>query len=231
MKKNKKMFTMVGSLALVGAVAVGATLAYLSDNTSTITNTFTVGSDIEIQISEKKKDTTDERIEVTDIAATQPYGQLTVGKPEVKDPRVDMLNNSNNAYVYMYVEGVDSLKELDLDGQNSDSAPDFEVIHDGVAYEFDDKWTKIALINGEDVPEDDTTLDGIYVYDEIMSGNNSTESLFDHIMIADDVQKLKNNAAELLGSESIILKAAAYQSDNVEPEIANEEAVEILKKI
>ena len=76
MKKNKKMFTMVGSLALVGAVAVGATLAYLSDNTSTITNTFTVGNNISVQISEKDIDgNPSDRVNVQDTADEQNYGQ------------------------------------------------------------------------------------------------------------------------------------------------------------
>ena len=40
-KKNVLMMTM--SLAMVGVVAVGGTLAYLTSNTKTLTNTFTVG--------------------------------------------------------------------------------------------------------------------------------------------------------------------------------------------
>lgn len=42
MKKNKK--AMIASLVLVGAVCVGSTLAYLSDQSNTLTNSFTVGT-------------------------------------------------------------------------------------------------------------------------------------------------------------------------------------------
>lgn len=41
--KRKNMATMVTCIALVGAVAVGGTLALLSQGSNTVTNTFTVG--------------------------------------------------------------------------------------------------------------------------------------------------------------------------------------------
>jgi len=43
MKKNKIMLSVVSGL-LVAAVAVGGTLAYLSDKSNMVTNTFNVGA-------------------------------------------------------------------------------------------------------------------------------------------------------------------------------------------
>ncbi len=42
--KKKKLLTMLTALVLVAVVGVGATLAYLSDKTLALTNTFTVGT-------------------------------------------------------------------------------------------------------------------------------------------------------------------------------------------
>lgn len=42
--KRKNMISMVTSLALVGVVAVGGTLALLTSNTDTVTNTFAIGN-------------------------------------------------------------------------------------------------------------------------------------------------------------------------------------------
>lgn len=238
MKKNKKMFTMVGSLALVGAVAVGATLAYLSDNTSTITNTFTVGNNISVQISEKDIDgNPSDRVNVQDTADEQNYGQLTIGDDYDKDPRVDLLSASPDSYLYIYVSGVDTLKGLDLDNADNDVKPDFEVVHINditkaeELYTFDSDWTKIADVDGSDPTQE--LLDGIYVYGTAenptkMTAGNSTDSLFDKVRIADDVTSFKDGAATSLSNSKIVLKAAAVQADNNSAIDANNQAIGLL---
>ena len=51
---KKKLGVTLGSLALVGAIGFGATLAYLSDTAGTLTNTFVVGDNISIELDEAK---------------------------------------------------------------------------------------------------------------------------------------------------------------------------------
>lgn len=41
---NKKLFSTVVAVALIGAIGVGSTFAYLSDKTTEVTNTFTIGN-------------------------------------------------------------------------------------------------------------------------------------------------------------------------------------------
>ena len=54
---KKKLITMLTALALVGAIGVGATLAYLSDKTQELTNTFTfTNANIDITLDEAKVD-------------------------------------------------------------------------------------------------------------------------------------------------------------------------------
>lgn len=50
---KKKLGVTLGSLALVGAIGFGATLAYLSDQTQTLNNTFVIGDKIDIELDEK----------------------------------------------------------------------------------------------------------------------------------------------------------------------------------
>lgn len=55
MKNKKKLITTIASLALVGAISIGATLAYLSAQTDVMTNTFTApgeGKGLSIQLRE-----------------------------------------------------------------------------------------------------------------------------------------------------------------------------------
>ena len=54
--KKKSLLTMLLALTLVAVVGVGATLAYLSDSTGAMTNTFTVGSGIDITQDEEDID-------------------------------------------------------------------------------------------------------------------------------------------------------------------------------
>ena len=53
MKMNKKLITMLAALGLVGCVGVGSTLAYLTDTTAPVVNTFTVG-EVKIDLIESQ---------------------------------------------------------------------------------------------------------------------------------------------------------------------------------
>lgn len=98
--KKTKLLTTLGAVALIGAIGVGSTFAYLTAETNTVTNTFTVG---DIQISLDETDITNEsgpRVtenEYTDLLPTQ-----TVKK----DPQVHVAADSEESYVFMTVEGV-----------------------------------------------------------------------------------------------------------------------------
>ena len=50
--KKKSLVMMVISLALVGTIMVGATLAYYTDKTEAVTNTFSVGANVDINLYE-----------------------------------------------------------------------------------------------------------------------------------------------------------------------------------
>lgn len=229
MKKNKKMFTMVGSLALVGAVAVGATLAYLSDNTKELTNTFTIGKNIDVQLVESDKDDEDnltEYVATTDLSDQQDYGELYVGESYLKNPMVQ-LKDSNDAYLYIYVSGVDSLINTDIEQTNTEGKKDVSILYNGSEGFNTSNWTKVAEVDGTTTLNNDK-LDGIYVYIEdgnpaMKSGDFTTSPLFDHIRINEHVKGFKDGAS----LSDIVLKAAAVQA-NENTEYQNQ-AIGLLK--
>ena len=95
LEMNKKsLLMMMVTICLIAVVGVGATLAYLTDSTDTLTNTFTLGkTDIEIDEPEWE--------EPEDIVP---------GQEIAKDPTVTVMANSVDSYVFMSISGVDAME-------------------------------------------------------------------------------------------------------------------------
>lgn len=87
--KNKKLGTLVASLALVAALGIGATLAYFTDN-DTAYNTITMGK-VDIDLDEPEFDPDgDGDGEIDDVKP---------GQEIVKDPTITVKANSEDAYL------------------------------------------------------------------------------------------------------------------------------------
>ncbi len=213
--KKKSLVTMVASLALVGAVGVGSTLAYLSSTTGTLVNTFSTasgytGKDQAVQIQETKYLGNDEYGDKTsygeDGFAGNAYTNLLPGDSVTKDPNVVLGENSIDSYIFILVDGADDLVAIDND---EDGAGDFTIDT------FNSKWEKADDSNG---------LDGIYVYKagegvdayKVTKGE-STEDLFTTVTYNKEVTA--DVAVEL---PEIVLQAYAVQYKNVSLEEAKE---------
>lgn len=83
---KKKIVAMVTSLVLVAALAVGGTLAWLTDTTDTVTNTFTVGN-INIELEES---------EDLDL-------KMMPGDTIEKDPKVTVKANSEACWLFVEI--------------------------------------------------------------------------------------------------------------------------------
>ncbi len=91
---KKSLLMMMVTICLIAVVGVGATLAYLTDTTETLTNTFTLGkTDIEIDEPEWE--------EPEDIVP---------GQEIAKDPTVTVKAKSVDSYVFMSVSGIDAME-------------------------------------------------------------------------------------------------------------------------
>lgn len=84
---KKKSFIMALALVLVFAVAVGGVVAWLTDKTAPVKNTFTVG-DINIALTESPN---------LDL-------KMVPGKTITKDPKVTVEANSEACYLFVEVE-------------------------------------------------------------------------------------------------------------------------------
>lgn len=221
--KKKSLLTMLLALTLVAVVGVGATLAYLSDSTGAMTNTFTVGSGIDItqdeedidydydkdddgnvdpeydedgdgKVDEGKEGRTEEGNDYTDI---QPGDVL------VKDPTVTIKANSTECYVFMQLEGADELAAQNFAFGGFDAT----------------KWIKVDGVAG---------LDGVYMYFETVKEADADQvlaPLFTSVTYSIDAEELADDV-EL---SDVIIKSCAVQAKNMTAESAYEAAVETIQ--
>jgi len=107
---KKSLITMLVALVLVAAVGVGATLAYLSDKTGTVTNTFTVGN-VKIDLEETKDNTTNK----TGFS----YDNVIPGQTYSKKPVVTVKANSEDCYLFVEVVNANTSIELQNSALNA----------------------------------------------------------------------------------------------------------------
>lgn len=173
--QKKNVLTMALSVSLVGVIAVGGTLAYLTSNTGVVTNTFTTSASIKMNLTENYyvdgvlQTDDDENPIRTEQGST--YKDVLPGVSYEKDPAVQMTSvPTGGAYVFMAVTGLD--KDADTDKYTVDTT-------------IDNAWKKITTGEGKD---------GLYVYvgdDQVadkwetkQSGDARMEALFENVSFA-----------------------------------------------
>lgn len=104
MKNTKKILTMVGTIALTAAIAIGGTLAYLTASTKTVTNIFTVGNvkiDLTETVGQESKSAKDTAVENNNF-------KLIPSKEYTKDPKVVVEANSEKCWLFLKVDPNDN---------------------------------------------------------------------------------------------------------------------------
>lgn len=223
--KKRQLAKLGLTVGLVGAVGVGGTLAILSQQSNTVTNTFAVGAGIKAE--DVVLDETDLQgkaldADMSEIQRTKKgndYINLQPGMKLTKDPQVHVSAKAADSYVFAKLENVDEY---------------LAAMNEGVADE-----DKSTLINGINKnwkmyqAEAEGSLDGVYVYvgatDEnkgIEAGGNDEGSKVSVGNIAFDSEKLfegiqLDTAATLYDAEgnpkdltklNIVVKALAVQA-------------------
>ena len=161
MKKRKIMMSVM-SAALVGVVAIGGTLAYLSDTTEKVVNTFNVGAGyiddgkhVGLWLDETLWDTasnlpTDSRTEDGNL-----YKDMMPGSVVLKDPTFHLTTGSTDSYVFAEVNGLDEMVEKHFLIGNKN-------------YEEEQPLTSALNTNWYKVDGSaDSVLDGVYLYVEV----------------------------------------------------------------
>lgn len=150
---KKKVVAAIMSVALVAAVGIGGTLAYLSAQSEVVNNTFTVGTGFVPDedgnkgiVLDEAKVMDDGTVDATQrVDGNQTYPELMPGDSKLKDPTVRFVAGSVESYVFVKVEGTQKAEGnyLTVDGWNTQI------------------WQKVADLDGEPFG---TTGDGYYMY-------------------------------------------------------------------
>lgn len=223
---KKKMAMSITSVALVGAVVVGGTLAYLSDKSNMVTNTFNVGSGyteedghIGLWLDEKDIALSTGETEVRTEIGNE-YEELLPGSIVEKDPTFHLTTGSTDSYVFAQVTGVDEMiaagyfftvekPEKLVDPQNA----------------FNNKWVKVA----DNGVEGDAGYNGLYIYkdgvDDLVSGGEAMEPMFNWVKLGSG---LDNEKFEAITPSTVDIRGVAVQSANLTAGEAQVEAEKIL---
>lgn len=218
--QKKKLLTAIMSLSLVAVVGIGGTLAYLSDKTELVTNTFEVGSgyvgqgivldESEVQFNKTERT---ETVNTQNRKQGNEYPDLLPGDERTKDPTVWMSVGSVESYVFINIEGADILAE------------------DGVTInDFNDggEWVKVDNRRG---------IDGIYRYKEIVDvrtveGKNkgdlvAVNQLFSKVTFSGDTTNEEFAEIQKNGLTDLVIQAAAVQAANIDETTALTEAMNV----
>lgn len=152
---KKSLITMIAALALVGVVGAGATLAYLTDTTDTVKNTFTVGK-VDITLTETSKDGVSNNDKGFD------YNNILPGDELDKKPVVTVVAGSSSCYVFVKVNNTTNKM---------------------ITFEMDPAWTAVSGVSdvyyqlvSEEVAKEGKPLvvfDGVTVATDVTENNNA----------------------------------------------------------
>ena len=130
----KKILAMILAIVLLMTATIAGTIAWLTDDTQEVKNTFTVG-DINIDLWEhelKADNTLDEGKKVQ----TNTNYKIVPGDHQLKNPTVTVEAKSEDCWVFIQVQEVNNTR-LDNDNDGVDETKVVEWTHDA------GKWTKL----------------------------------------------------------------------------------------
>ena len=189
--KRKNMISMVTSLALVGVVAVGGTLALLSTTSNNVTNTFTVGTgyknqDLVLNEAPVTKDTTTGNVggyieTMGDRVMENTYADLVAGTTLAKDPQFTIADDCavKFSWVVAKITGFNEKTDASqLAFSGIDSTEDYSWWHvtkDGEEYKFTEVTSEnytTELVNN-----------GVYIYEKALEPGEKTTDLFQQLSV------------------------------------------------
>ena len=183
--KKKNVLMMALSLCMVAVIAVGGTLAYLTDSDGTLTNTFTFAKNIVVEQTETWQDSDrvwNETATAKGGDTGYSYTNLVAGQQAHKQPVVTVTTDIPT-YVFIEVVNSDKVSIVKNDTYNKGLGA----------------WNK-----NTDVPEGEEALPANTYYLEV--NETTTWNLFDTIQFAEDA------TTDNVGS--IVIKVKAIQKAN-----------------
>ena len=230
MKKNKIVMSVISGL-LVAAVAVGGTLAYLSDTSNKVTNTFNIGSGyteedghIGLWLDETANPAPGENpVVISEKDRTETgvdYTEMYPGTVVAKDPTFHLTEGSTDSYVFARVTGADAMIAAGYVISDIDLG-DFDVEPTSSVNEM--AWEKVA----DDDDANDAGFDGIYRYRTTVKGGEDLISLFNSVKLSKDVD---NDEFDAILPSSMDIQGVAIQTANLTADEALTEAQTFLSR-
>lgn len=190
--KARKILVSLAALALVAAISIGGTIAYLT-SAEKVTNTFTVGH-VQITLDEKKVDVDGKEIANSNRVHGNQY-KLMPGHEYTKDPTVHFAAGSEASYIFVKVENGISGIEAATDTTNQNG---YKTIADQIVA---NNW---KTLTGET---------GVY-FKKVNANNGNTAidyQVFANFKLADDADT--TNKTENYAAKNITVTAYAIQAD------------------
>ncbi len=228
--KLRRVLMLVACAVLLVSLSVGATLAYLTATTKTVTNTFTVGNvsfdeSLNGGLDEAKVNVYGEPLDANgkteaELADEDPTATFTPatrvlvnsyklipGHEYTKDPTVHLAAGSENCYVFVYINKTDLL----YTATGATTATDIEAA--SVTGGYQNIAAQITANGWTDMTPAGHTAGKLFVYNSTVNtldGNNKDLKIFEKFMLADDaVLPNSTEAAQL----QIKITAYAIQAD------------------
>ena len=186
--KMKNMLIGGMSLALVACISIGATLAYLTDKTGPVTNTFYGSAGIKMTLDEAPVDPDTGKVTSGDRRTQNTYNNITPNAEVDKDPTVHMVTvPETGADLFVRVSGVTSEMQITMETN----------------------WNKVANVDGSTAL--DGTVNGIYKW-------NGTEiTTADDYLVFDGVTFTNYDVSDGTTKTFTPIEVIAYavQNDNL----------------
>ena len=194
---KKRIATMATCIALVGAVAVGGTLALLSTKSNDVTNTFTVGSgyhtdhqDLTLDEAKVAQVTSGDNLggyaeTAESRVTTNEYANIVENAYLAKDPQFHITADCEVAesWIVAKVEGFNTtpgattLKFTDVTDETEPTAENKLVA--GIWY----KVTKSGDSYSYEAVTTENMGNGVYIYNASLSAGESTKDLFQQLQV------------------------------------------------
>ena len=188
--KMKNMLIGGMSLALVACISVGGTLAYLTDTTGPVTNTFTGSAGISMTLDEAKVNPeTGKEIVGEGAGRVQDnmYKDVIPGKDMDKDPTVHLTQiPTGGVDLYVKVTGVDS--------------DDYEA-----NVTINPNWTKVGQFEG---------VDGLYKYNSVVK-DTGDYIVFDGVSFDYDQEGTVKPTIEPIVVKAYAIQTGVENADNL----------------
>lgn len=214
--KKKSIITMVAALALVGAIGVGSTLAYFTDNDAA-SNTVTMGH---VDIDLKEKTGSGETETITDKGLL--FENIVPGDVLLKNPIITVAEGSEDCYLRakVVVEGLDADHVADLFANDNINIEE-NWIKSGDYYYYQsvvEAGTPVSLFTtvtiptkwGNEVAKEDFTIS---ITAEAIQADNFNPDLDDNVIIgwstSDGTDVTVENYDEVIGTREEDIPADA----------------------